>query len=101
MTTSVKALKMTRSMNLFVRLRNDLNCEVWDSGNNATRVSELVEVVIRSALGNIINPGSRRRGFGGISQIHLCNAWGTTGITRSGPVRRRTTSASESGRIAT
>ena len=68
-------------MNLSVRLRNDLNCGMWDSEYNRQLESQSrVDVVKRGLLGNIINPGSRGRGFGEISQIYLFNAWGKTGI---------------------
>jgi hypothetical protein len=47
-------------MNLSVRLRNDLNCGMWDSGYNRQLESQSrVEVVKRGLLGNITNPGSR------------------------------------------
>ena len=55
-------------MNLSVRMRNDLNCRMWDSEYSEQLASQSrVDVVKGALLGNIINPGSRGRGFGGIS----------------------------------
>ena len=55
-------------MNLSVRLYNDLNCGMKDSESNQQLASQSrVDVVKGALLGNIINPGSRGRGFGRIS----------------------------------
>jgi hypothetical protein len=51
-----------------MRLRNNLNCGISEFEYNQQIASQIrVDVVIGGLLGNIINPGSRGRGFGGIS----------------------------------